>query len=152
MSLGVFLLVTVLLYFSILLLIPKIDQMVTNFINKQAHPSSLLSTLQKIVSFLNLDSVRIYSGYTALLLALWNFFAPDFGSISGGITLLGALIPSVMLFIDAFILTPSLLNWIPNEPFKEKLVLWLDKIAPIAGWLTLVVTILHAILYPLVFF
>ncbi len=150
--LGVFLLVLALFYYAILLLAHPISDAINNRISKQDSPSSFVLKLKEGLLFLENDKVRMISGHVAIILALWNFFAPDFGSIYGGITLIGALIPATMLFFDAFILVPQLFDWIPYEPLKVQLNIVLEKISPIAGWLTLVVAVLHSILYRIPFF
>ena len=150
--LGVILLVGILATFSIVLLANQIETRVSACISKQDIPSSSLLKMQEILLALQTESIKKYMGYTALLFSVWNFFGPNFGSIYGGLPLIGALIPSVILFLDAFILYPSLLDLIPFSSVTEKLTPVLEKVTPVAGWLTVVVTVLHAIFYRFPFF
>ena len=150
--LGVLLLVGILATFSIVLLAHQIEIHVSSYIAKKDVPSSSLLKMQEVLLFLQTETVKEYMGYSALLFSVWNFFGPNFGSIYGGLPLIGALIPSIILFLDAFILAPQLLNFIPFSSFTEKLTSVLDQVTPVAGWLTLVVTFLHAVLYKAPFF
>jgi len=150
--LGVLLLVGILATFSIVLLAKQIEIHLSSYISKKDIPSNSVLKMQEVLLFLQTETVKEYMGYTALLFSVWNFFGPNFGSIDGGLPLIGALIPSIILFLDAFILHPQLLNLIPFSSFTEKLTPVLDKVTPIAGWLTLLVTFLHAIFYRFPFF
>ncbi|MGL4388183.1 MAG: hypothetical protein ACRCTJ_02165 [Brevinema sp.] len=90
-SFGAFLLVLVLFYYALILLSDTIILKINN--------QSKYSTLNSFLKFFEHDSVKRISGYTAFLISLWNFFAPDFGSVHGGLTLVGALVPSTILFL-----------------------------------------------------
>ena len=150
--LGVLLLVGVLAIFSIILLAHQIENYLSSYISKKDVPSNSLLKMQEFLLVLQTETIKKYMGYTALLFSIWNFFGPNFGSIYGGLPLIGALIPSIILFLDAFILYPRLLDLIPFSSFTEKLTSVLDKVTPIAGWLTLLVTFLHAMFYRFPFF
>ena len=150
--LGVLLLVGILATFSIVLLAKQIEIYLSSYISKKNIPSNFILKMQEVLLFLQTETVKEYMGYSALLFSVWNFFGPNFGSLYGGLPLIGALIPSIILFLDAFILNPQLLNWIPLSSFTEKFTPVLDKVTPIAGWLTLLVTFLHAVLYKAPFF
>ncbi|MDK2817878.1 MAG: hypothetical protein KFW21_00320 [Spirochaetota bacterium] len=150
--LGVLLLLVILATFSIILLANQIENYLSSYISKQAKTSDLLLKIQEFLLFLQIEIVKKNMAYMALLFAVWNFFGPNFGSIYGGLPLIGALIPATILFLDALILYPQLLDLIPFASFNEKLTPILEKITPIAGWLTLLTTFLHAILYRFPFF
>ncbi|MGL4677655.1 MAG: hypothetical protein ACRCWI_08350 [Brevinema sp.] len=145
--LGVLLLISILCVFSIMLLADQIAQ----WVNRQT-PNPSYQKIQEICQFLQLPETKKNGSYIALLFGIWNLFGPNFGSLYGGPTIIGALIPSLMLCINAFILNPELLHWVPNVSFKEKLDTFLQKITPTAGWITVVVMILHSILYREPFF
>ncbi|MGL4388382.1 MAG: hypothetical protein ACRCTJ_03200, partial [Brevinema sp.] len=60
--------------------------------------------------------------------------------------------PSTILFFDALILTPDLREWIPLlNKFEEKLDHLLMIINPIAGWLTLIIALVHAFFAHIIF-
>ncbi|MGL4394806.1 MAG: hypothetical protein ACRCS8_06250 [Brevinema sp.] len=137
-SFGTFLLIVVLFYYALILL----SDTILLKIKEHQH----LAQFESMLEFLGDQKVKELSGYGAFLLSLWNFFAPDFGSVYGGLTLIGALIPSTMLFLDSLILTPDLRNWIPFlSKFEEKLDRILEVISPIAGWLTLGIGVVHSL-------
>ncbi|MGL4561936.1 MAG: hypothetical protein ACRCV0_06595 [Brevinema sp.] len=143
-SFGAFLLVLILFYFSIILLSDQILLKINN------NPKFL--HINSILLFLEQPFVKSISGYIGLLISLWNFFAPDFGDVNGGFTLIGALVPSIVLFFDALIINPQLRDWIPFlDKFQVKLDRILEIITPVAGWLTLIVGILHALFYKTLF-
>ncbi|MGL5955804.1 MAG: hypothetical protein ACRC0X_04265 [Brevinema sp.] len=144
---GVLLLTGILGIFSIVLLAEQISQLV-----EKQNPNPSYQKIQEICQFLQLEETKKTSSYLALLFGIWNLFGPNFGSLYGGPTIFGALIPSLTLCINAFILNPELLRWIPNISFKEKLDSFLQKVTPIAGWITVAVMILHSILYREPFF
>lgn len=137
-SLGIFLFTLCLYYYALIFLAHKGEVYL-----ESKNPNNL-SFLSKILISLQNPKVRTISGFIAFLIALWNFFAPDFGSVRGGITIIGALIPSLLLLFDSFILNPQLIEMFPlSFSIKEKLTLTTDKLAPIAGWLTLAIAIIH---------
>lgn len=150
--LGVIIFCIILFCYSFILLSDTISKSIASILGKQEIPNKFLVDLQQILQKTQEDPLRQHLGYGAFVLALWNFFAPDFGYIYGGITLLGALIPVIVLFFDAFILAPQLLDWVPISSVREKMVSILERISPLAGWLTLLVSVLHVILYPFPFF
>lgn len=150
--LGVLLLVGILATFSIVLLANQIEIHVSSYIAKKDVPSNTALKMQEVLLVLQTETVKKNMGYTALLFSVWTFFGPNFGSIHGGLPLIGALIPSIILFLDAFILYPQLLNLIPFTSVTEKLTPVLTRVTPVAGWLTLLVTFLHAMFYRFPFF
>jgi len=148
-SLGSFLLCLCLYYYSLLFLAQQIQSFIDS---KNIDNNSSLLPIFNFLVILQSTKVRTNSGYIAFLIALWNFFAPDFGSISGGITIIGALLPSIILFINAFILAPHISDFLPFDfSHKEKLNNITNRINPITGWVTLIIALLHSFFAPLPF-
>lgn len=143
-SFGVFLLVLSLLYFATALL--------SGFFLQKLNNNEKYKKIQSVLVWMQQDEVKTTSGYIGFLIALWNFFAPDFGDSYGGFTLIGALVPSVVLFLDSVILNPKLRDWIPFlHKFQDKFDQVMNTVSPIAGWLTLVIAIVHAVAYRIPF-
>ncbi len=142
--LGVLLLVVILLVFSFILLSDRISHYIMD------KPSYY--QIQKFCDYFAQPLIKQYSGSVALLFGLWNLFGPNFGSTLGGVPIIGALIPSLVLCLDAFILNPDLMHWMPILHLKETITEHVNKLTPIAGWITLGATISHSLLYSLPFF
>ena len=143
--LGVILFVVILFFYSLILLelwdkIKVSNEGVSNFLNSMKE-------------FFDKGSIRFILALGGLILGLWNFFAPDFGYIYGGPTILGALLPSIALFFAAVVLYPGIIEIlnIPQEE-KQKYYNFVDTYRGIAGIITLILAILHAILFKVILF
>lgn len=151
MNFGVFLFTVALFYYAILMLSDQWGSAIEQSIAKKDQPSGILVFLKKGADLFTQPKVRKISGFIAFFLALWNFFAPDFGSF-GNITVIGALIPCLILFIDSLLLAPELLDWIHlSASWKEKISGFTSYFSLTSGWLTLLAAILHMIFHSLPF-
>lgn len=147
--LGVLLLVIILCVFAILLLSDKICEYITS---TNSLPENIIQKTQNLCHYMNQPAIKEQSGYIALLFGIWNLFGPNFGSIYGGLPIIGALIPSLVLCFDALILNPELLNWAPISSIRDQIESHVEQYSPIAGWITLATAILHMLLYRLPLF
>lgn len=151
MNFGIFLFTVVLFYYAILMLADQWGSAVEQSLAKKDHPSGIPVFLKKGADVFTQQQVRKISGFIAFFLALWNFFAPDFGSF-GSITVIGALIPCLILFIDSLLLAPELLDWIHlSDSWKEKILGFTGYFSLTSGWLTLLFAVLHMIFHTLPF-
>ncbi|MGL4367486.1 MAG: hypothetical protein ACRCTQ_04305 [Brevinemataceae bacterium] len=141
LSFGVLLFTSILLYISIMLLSEEIHSILYKLQQKSSH--SFFGTAASFITKLQNPEIKKYSGFGCLLIALWNFFAPDFGSVYNGPTILGALVPVMILTGDAFVLYPDLLNWLPKTSSKDKLIDIIQRFTPLAGVITLCSAIAH---------
>ncbi|MGL5253492.1 MAG: hypothetical protein ACRC9L_00465 [Brevinema sp.] len=147
---GVFLLTIILFYYSVVLLSEQIIKAIDSIIVSSNIPRPGLRRFKRNIEKLCHSSIRQGSGLLAFLFAFWNFFAPDFGS--GGITIVGALIPSIALFVDALLLAPESLDWIQlPQSFKLTLLNFSERFSNSAGWITLAIAFLHIFFNPLPF-
>ncbi len=150
--LGIFLTCAVLCAFSVILLTDQILNGVEKIIHSQETPNPIYFKIQSFCQILRKDTFRQAAGYASFLFGLWTLFGPDFGSVYGGLPIIGALVPALVLCIDAFILNPTILQWAPLAPYREKVDFYIQQVYPVAGWITLATTIAHSLFYYLPFF
>jgi hypothetical protein len=100
--------------------------------------------------FFKSETSRMVMAIGGVMAGLWNFFAPDFGA-GYSPTVIGALIPSVILILDSLVIYPGILGIfnIPQEQ-KEKVVAFMDRYEGMAGVITLAVALLHAFLFRII--
>lgn len=147
---GVILLTIILFYYAVLLLAAQIAKAVDGMIVESNVPHPRLRRFKRNVEKLQKENIRRSSGFFAFLFSLWNLFAPDFGA--GGITVLGAFLPSLALFVDSLLLTPTLLDWVQlPENIKVHLIAFSERFSHSAGWITLSLAFLHIFFHPLPF-
>ncbi|MGL5722063.1 MAG: hypothetical protein ACRCY4_06675 [Brevinema sp.] len=147
---GVFLLTVILFYYAVVLLSEHIVKSVDNIIVSSNVPRPGLRRFKRNIEKLNRPAIRQYSGLLAFLFAFWNLFAPAFGG--GGLTIIGALFPAVVLFVDALLLAPESLDWIQlPEKIKISLLNFSERFSHSAGWITLAIAFLHIFFHPLPF-
>ena len=86
----------------------------------------------------------ISASWIAIVAGVWNIFAPDFGGMNSP-TVLGALIPSVMLIIDGVIICPESVRVI-NIPkrVRDRWVFRILRLEKAAGPATILIAVLHA--------
>ena len=96
------------------------------------------------------DSTKVILAIGGIFGGIWNFFAPDFGT---DITIIGALIPSVILIIDGTILYPNIINLlnIPQEK-KDQYFAFIEKYKGIAGVITIISGFMHMFLFKVILF
>ncbi len=150
--LGVILVVVLLLGYTLILFAGQINKAVTETLSKTENPSQFYLQVQKISAKVQEQPTKRYLGWAALLCGIWNLFAPDFGSHYGGISILGALIPSLVFILDGLVLDPEMLELVTVDSYKAKIDEFMKRFAPIAGWISLGAAIAHSLLYRLTFF
>ncbi len=143
--LGVILLVLILFFYGIVLI--DIWDKVKFFSEK------FNTILLSIKEFFNKGSIKFIMALAGLIIGIWNFFAPDFGFMLGGPTIIGALIPSIAMVLSSVVLYPGIIEIIniPQED-KQKYYDFIEKYRGIAGVIALVVAILHALLFKVILF
>ncbi len=109
--------------------------------------------MNSIKAFFDKGSVRFILALSGLVIGIWNFFAPDFGYIEGGPTILGALFPSIAMVFSAIVLYPGVIEILnlPEED-KKKYYDFIEKYRGIAGIVALIIAILHAVLFKVILF
>ncbi|MGC8765168.1 MAG: hypothetical protein ACP5QT_04710 [Brevinematia bacterium] len=143
--LGVILFILILLFYSLVLL-DLWDKLKINSEN-------ITKALSSIKEFFDKGSTRFILSLSGLIIGLWNFFAPDFGYIEGGPTILGALFPSIAMIFSAIVLYPGVVEILNiSQDDKKKYYDFIEKYRGIAGIFALVVAILHAILFKVILF
>ena len=102
---------------------------------------------RKIRKVIVSDRLRFPASWIAIFCGIWNLFAPDFGAMNSP-TILGALIPSVLLIIDGIIICPESIQVIriPKQVRSKwlKRILWLGNAV---GPITILAAVLHAIFF-----
>jgi hypothetical protein len=95
---------------------------------------------------------RILLSVVAIIVGVWNLFAPDFGA-KNSLTIIGALVPSVVMICDGLIICPELVGFINiSKKSKKKFIKKINGYKKFAGPITLVAAILHIIYFRSVFF
>ena len=99
---------------------------------------------RRMKAFFGRDSVRLPASWIAIVAGVWNIFAPDFGGMNSP-TVLGSLIPSVMLIIDGVIICPESVRII-NIPkrVRDRWVFRILRLEKAAGPATILIAVLHA--------
>lgn len=97
-------------------------------------------------------AAKVILSLGGIVIGLWNFFAPDFGAMYSP-TIIGALIPSVLLILDSTIIYPNIMELlnIPKES-KDKYYAFIDKFKGIAGIITILSGLLHLFLFRIILF
>ncbi len=98
------------------------------------------------------DNYSFLIGIIAMVIAVWNFFAPDFTAVMSP-PVIGALIPSVLMFLCGVILASDVLNYIliPDEK-KTSIKNLLTKYSSLIGFLTMLFGIIHLFAYSKILF
>jgi len=112
-------------------------------INVEAHPS-LRNFYERSVALTENGSFQFLMGLSGLVLGVWNFFAPDFGHPDYGPSILGALIPSVVLFLNGLVWYENVVDLfaIPEEK-KAAYHKFIETYRPWGGLITFIVSWLH---------
>lgn len=93
--------------------------------------------------FDNKGTAFIFS-FSAFVIGLWNFFAPDFGMQSPSI--IGALIPSLAMILDSAVMYPEIIEVVNIEKEKkDKYYTFVEKISGFMGILTVILAFVHMI-------
>lgn len=102
--------------------------------------------------FLDNGTVRVIFAVAGILIGLWNFFAPDFGAMYSP-TIIGALIPSLLIIFDSTVLYPNIIEMlnIPKES-KDQYYAFIEKFRGLAGIVTLASGLLHILLFKQILF
>lgn len=145
--LGVFLFVVVLLLYGVVLSTDVFRRLLQDDRNPQVK-----AFFDRFDGFFRSETSRMVLAIGGVMVGLWNFFAPDFGA-GYAPTVIGALIPSVVLVLDSLVIYPGILGIfnIPQEQ-KEKVVSFMDRYEGIAGVVTLAAALLHAVLFRIILF
>jgi hypothetical protein len=106
----------------------------------------------KVDAFFEKGSIKVVLSLLGILFGVWNLFAPDFGA-GYSPTIIGALLPSLLLIADATIIYPNILEILnlPQES-KDKYYAFIEKYKGVAGIATLVSGFLHMALFRQILF
>ncbi len=106
----------------------------------------------KVEEFLGNGASKVILALCGILVGIWNFFAPDFGAMFSP-TIIGALIPSLLVIVDSTIIYPNILEIlnIPQES-KDKYYAFIEKYKGVAGIVTIIAGFLHMILFKQILF
>ena len=144
---GVVLFVLILVFYGFLLstnLFRKILQEDTN--------AQVKNFFDKWDAFFKNDSSRLILSITSFVVGVWNFFAPDFGA-GFSPTIIGALIPSLLMIVNSVIIYPGILGLINlSQETKDGITKFIGSFEGLAGLLTLVLGLLHVGLFGVPFF
>jgi hypothetical protein len=95
---------------------------------------------------------RFFAGTAAIIIGVWNLFAPDFGAMNSP-TVIGALIPSVIMILDGIILFPEIIVIINlSKKTKKKFISKMSGYQKYAGPVTLAAAVFHIIFFRTVLF
>ncbi len=139
--LGVILFVLVLLVYGFILSRSMIARMFP--VAKDQEASGIAKFLSELDVFFKNKGAKFIFSISALVLGLWNLFAPDFSAAMSP-SVIGALIPSLLLMLSGLIIDVEIIEFlnIPQEA-KEKYYAFIDKVKDYVGIVLLVVAILH---------
>ncbi len=139
---GVILFVLVILFYGFVLSLPLLEK---------TFPQSK-DFLSKINAFLDKGATKIILALVGIVVGVWNIFAPDFGAMYSP-TIIGALIPSLLLIVDSTIIYPAVLEVlnIPQEG-KDKYYAFVEKWKGVAGIVTIIAGLLHLALFKQILF
>ncbi len=148
---GVVLFTLVLIVFGFILSSKIISGLVKEPEGDEA-PNVVKRFLIKIQELLENKSISLILALTAIVIGLWNFFAPDFGAFLTP-TIVGALIPSLILLVNGAVLYPHIIEiFNVSDDKKGKYYDFISKYKDYVGLATLVIALLHILLYKQVFF
>jgi len=143
--LGVILFTIILFFYSIVLL-----ELWDKINISSEKVNNILSSFK---AFFEKGSIRFIIAMAGIVIGVWNFFAPDFGYIYGGPTILGALLPSLAMVLSSVVIYPGVVEILNiSEEEKKKYYDFINKYRGVAGIITLVISILHAVLHKVVLF
>lgn len=139
---GVILFCLILLFFGFILSLPLFEK---------TFPQSK-DVFTKFDAFLDKGATKVILALVGIIVGIWNIFAPDFGAMYSP-TIIGALIPSLLLIVDSTIIYPSVLEIlnIPQES-KDKYYAFVEKYKGIAGIITIIAGFLHMALFKQILF
>jgi hypothetical protein len=101
--------------------------------------------LAKVDEFSSAGATKVILSMSAIIIGIWNFFAPNFGA-SFSPTIIGAFIPSIIMIFDGAVIYPNIIEIlnIPQDQ-KDKYYVFVEKYRSIAGVITIVAGLLHFI-------
>lgn len=139
---GVILFCLILLFFGFVLSLPLFEK---------TFPQTK-DFFAKFNEFLDKGATKVILALVGIIVGIWNIFAPDFGAMYSP-TIIGALIPSLLLIVDATIIYPNVLEIlnIPQES-KDKYYAFVEKYKGIAGIITIIAGFLHMALFKQILF
>jgi hypothetical protein len=96
--------------------------------------------------------IGFIAGIAAIIIGLWNLFAPDFGAMNSP-TIIGALIPSIIMIFNGIILFPEIVVVINiSKKTKKKFISKMSGYQKYAGPVTLSAALFHIIFFRAVLF
>jgi len=122
---------------------------------KEGNDESLNGFAKFMVSFNKFfenEGVLWVFSVVALIVGVWNFFASDFAGLSGP-PILGSLIPSLIMIINAAVMYPKIIEVINiKQEGKDKYYELVQKVSGLMGIVTLISFFLHIALYKEILF
>ncbi len=145
---GVILFVLILLVYGFVLSRSLLNRI---FPAGQGEVTGIARFLQQIDHFFENKGVKFIFSISALILGIWNLFAPDFNA-GFSTSIIGAMLPSLILIVDGLIIDVEIIEFlnIPQEA-KDKYYGFIDKIKDFMGIVTLVSAILHLAFFKQIF-
>jgi uncharacterized membrane protein HdeD (DUF308 family) len=110
-------------------------------------PSGFRKFINQIDEFFSNKGISFIFSFSALVLGLFNFFAPDF-SAAHSAPVIGATIPALILILDGAVIQPEIIEIINiAQDKKDKYYNFIEKISGFMGLITLVSAFLHIAFY-----
>jgi len=145
--LGVILFVLLLLIYGIILSDEIFKKMFED--TKNEGVKNFINILEK---YKENNLMRLIFSLVALISGLWNFFAPDFGA-NYSPTIIGALLPSVVMFCNGIIIYPEILGLFNfDDETKNKIKIFMEKYSPVAGITSIILGFLHIAFFKTILF
>lgn len=153
---GVFLFVLVLLIYGLILSRDIVTKLFVKEEEGVAEVSGFGKFMQSADSFISNKGVLFIIAFFAIVIGVWNLFAPNFGAAipdNGRFTILGALLPSLAMIFNGLVLFPEMVEKVilPEEK-KEKFYGIVDKTKNFMGIATLLLAILHIAFFKAILF
>ena len=148
--LGIVIFVLILLFYGIVL---SKNVFLTLFPIKEGETAEgFTKYVNEFYHFFDNKSLTAFLSICALVIGLWNFFAPDFGG-GNPVPILGALIPSLAMLLNGLVLYPEIVEVlsIPQEK-KEQYYKIVAQVSGLMGVITLIIAVLHIILFKQILF
>jgi hypothetical protein len=106
----------------------------------------------KIGEYTEKNRKRVVLSVLAIIVGLWNLFAPDFGAMNSP-TIIGAIVPSAIMIFNGFVLCPEIIGVVNlSKKSKKKFIKRMSQFKKFAGPVTIVAGILHIIFFRAILF
>lgn len=144
--LGVVLFTLILMVYGLILSRKLIVKMIPAA-KEGEEPGAFKKFMTKVDEFFANKGVSFIFSFSALVIGLFNFFAPDF-SAAFREPIIGATLPALILILDGAVIQPEIVEILNiAQEKKDKYYAFVEKISGFMGIATLVSAILHIPFY-----